>query len=74
MRVKVKVIPKARKIAIEPFDDGLKIHIPEPAQEGKANKKLIEMLADYYRTKKYNIKIIKGEKQREKIIAICEAS
>jgi len=46
------------------------VYLNEPAIEGRANKKLIELLADYYQTKKYNIKIIKGQKQREKIVEI----
>ena len=43
----------------------------EPAIEGRANKKLVEILAEYYGTKKYSIKIVLGEKQRDKIIEIC---
>jgi len=66
----VKVSPRAKKTRIEPFGEGLKVYISEPAIEGKANKKLIEVLAEYYRVKKQSIKIIKGQKQRNKVIAI----
>lgn len=70
MTVKVRVFPRARKAGVEPFGEGLKVYINEPAAEGKANKKLIEVLADYYRVKKRNIKIIKGLKQRNKVVSV----
>jgi hypothetical protein len=74
MRIKVKVIPRARLERIEEFQGGLKVYLRQPALEGRANSKLIEVLAGYFKTKKYNIRIIKGEKNREKIIEISEVS
>ena len=74
MRIKVKVIPRAKNERIEKSEDGLKVYLNAPALEGRANLKLIEVLAHYFKTKKYNIQIIKGEKNREKIIEISEVS
>jgi len=74
MHVRVRVIPRSKKIKIEPYAYGLKVHLTEPALEGRANKKLIELLAQYYKTKKGSIAIVKGLKQRDKIIEIDEAS
>ncbi len=73
MKVQVRVIPKASKVKIEHFNQGLKVHLNSPAAEGKANKELIEILATYYNTKKYNISIIKGKTTRDKVIEISEA-
>ncbi|UCC95510.1 MAG: DUF167 domain-containing protein [Candidatus Omnitrophota bacterium] len=73
MRVKVKVIPSAKETRIEVFGDGIKVYLTEPALRGRANKKLIEVLADYYNTKKYNVTLVKGQAQREKVIEIREA-
>jgi len=70
MIVKLRVVPRARKTAVEPFGEGLKVYISEPAIEGKANKKLIEALAKHYRVKKRSITIIKGLKQRDKVVSI----
>ena len=72
MRIKVKVIPKAKHEKVETVDYGFKMYLNEPASEGRANKRLIEVLAKHFQTKKYNIKIIKGKKQREKLIEIDE--
>ncbi|MCK5287844.1 MAG: DUF167 domain-containing protein [Candidatus Omnitrophica bacterium] len=70
MKIKVRVIPRSKKLKIEEFDGGLKVYISDPAIEGRANKGLIEVLAEYYQLKKYNIHIIKGEKNRDKVVEI----
>ena len=72
--VKVRVAPRAKKTRIEVFHEGLKVYLNEPALRGRANKKLIEVLAQYYKTKKCRITIVKGLKQRDKIIRIDETS
>ena len=73
MKLVVKVIPNAKKERIEPKGEVLKIYLNAPALEGRANKRLIEVLADYFDTKKSNIAIIRGAKTREKIVEIKEA-
>jgi hypothetical protein len=70
MIVNIKIIPRAAKEKIELFNQGLKVHVNAPAIDNKANLRLIEVLAQYYRVKKYQVKIIKGEKQRNKLIEI----
>lgn len=74
MTIKVRVIPGSKKQQIMVFEQGLKVYLREPALEGRANKKLIEVLADYYNVRKYSITIVKGQKQRDKIIEINEAA
>jgi uncharacterized protein (TIGR00251 family) len=70
MKINVRVSPGAKKEKIEESDGGLKVYMNVPAIEGRANKKLIEILAEYYGIKKYNIKIVLGEKKRDKVIEI----
>jgi len=55
-------------------NDSLKAYLTKPAQDGLANKQLIELLATHLRVKKYQIKIIKGEKSRNKVVAIDTAA
>ncbi|MFH1519301.1 MAG: DUF167 domain-containing protein [Candidatus Omnitrophota bacterium] len=74
MKIKVRVIPRAKKRRVEVFTRGLKIYLNSPAIEDRANKELIEILSDYYNIKKYNIAIVKGKKQRNKIVQISEIS
>lgn len=72
MTVRVRAVPRAKKEKVESFEDGLKVYFSEPAIGGRGNRKLIEILARYYNTKKGNIAIIKGAKQRDKIVRISE--
>ena len=74
MRIEVRVIPNAKKERIQKFSDKLKVCLTVPALEGRANKRLIEVLADYYNIKKYNIRILRGKNSREKIIEISETN
>lgn len=70
MKIKVRVLPRAKKVRIETFGEGLKVYLSSPAIEGRANKELREILADYYNTKKYNITILRGQKNRDKLVEI----
>lgn len=74
MNIKVRVIPRAKKSKIETFNEGLKVYLNSPAAEGRANKELIDMLAKHYKARKCNVTIIKGHKQRNKLIQISEVS
>ncbi len=68
MILNIRVIPKASKNLIKKENRGLKVYLTKPAQDGLANKQLIELLADYLNIKKHQIRIIKGEKSRDKLV------
>jgi len=70
MTVKVKVISQAKKVRIEPLSDSLKVYLTKPPLNDKANKQLIEVIAKHYQVKKSKVSIIKGLKQKEKILEI----
>ncbi|MEO0087074.1 MAG: DUF167 domain-containing protein [candidate division WOR-3 bacterium] len=72
--IKIRVIPNAKKNEIVKEKDRLKVYLTAPPIEGKANKVLIEILAEYFNVKKGQIKIIKGEKSKDKIIEIINTS
>ena len=46
------------------------VHVDAPPLGGKANKRLIEILAGYFGVKKSNITIVKGMRSREKLVEI----
>lgn len=69
--IEVKVVPNSKKSQVEEVDKlKFKIHVMAPAVDGKANKALIEVLADYFKTKKNKISIVRGETGRTKIVKI----
>jgi uncharacterized protein (TIGR00251 family) len=68
--VNIKIIPNAKKEEIKEEEGRLKVYVRAPAVEGKANKALIDLLAVYFKIKKKDIVIIKGELSRDKVISI----
>ncbi len=65
-----KVVPQAKRDFVRQDGDLLKIYLRAPAVDGKANKALIALLADYFHVRKNQIEIIKGLKLRYKTISI----
>ena len=74
MILKVKVIPKASRVSIKEDSSFLKVHLTKPALDGLANQQLIDLLSDYLGVKRYRIKIVQGEKSRNKVIEVDEPS
>ena len=70
MKIKVRVVPRAKKEKIVEEDGVYKVYVHDPALEGKANKRVIEMLADFFNTKKYNIQIAQGKAARNKVVEV----
>lgn len=70
MKIKVVVKPKSRQNKIEQGEDFLTVYLNALPESGKANKLLLEILADYFSVPKTLIKIINGESSRIKIIEV----
>jgi uncharacterized protein len=69
MKFKVTVKTNARKNEVLKVENGdLLVRVTEPPIEGRANEKVIELLADYLKTSKRSISIISGFKSKFKII------
>ncbi len=51
-------------------DGSMKVYLREQALEGKANAKLIEMIAKHFDVSKSRVKIIKGLSSKYKLIRI----
>lgn len=67
----VKVVPNASRSEFAGWleDGSLKVRIQTPAQDGKANKALIALLAKQTGVSKNQISIVRGETSRQKLIA-----
>ena len=70
MRFKIKVVPNAKQNKVIEEANRLKVYLTAPPVEGKANKALVEFLSEHFGVKKNKIRIIRGEKSREKAIEI----
>ena len=70
-RIWVTVKPQARKEEVVSLAEGeFRVSVRAPAQEGKANEAVIELLAKYFSVTKSAIKIVRGQTSRKKLIQI----
>ncbi|HJH25177.1 MAG TPA: hypothetical protein C5S37_00035 [Methanophagales archaeon] len=71
VRVNVKVVPNSKKAKVEQTEGGiLMVNVDAPAKEGKANKRLVEILAKYSSKPKSSIRIVKGQTSKNKVVEI----
>lgn len=70
MILDIRVIPKASRNLVKEENAKFKVYLTKPAEDGLANEQLIELLARHFKVKKYQVRIIKGEKSRNKSVEI----
>ena len=71
MIIKVTIIPNARAASVEQTGEGAyKVRVNAPAIEGKANKRLIEILAKHFGVSKSHVSILRGLASRNKVVEI----
>jgi uncharacterized protein (TIGR00251 family) len=71
--ISVTVKPNAKSTAVRKLTETeYRVTLHAPAQDGKANRALIELLADYFRVPKSAITIVRGEFARNKLVKIDE--
>ena len=69
--INCRVMPNAKKSVVEGFrQERLCIRLHAPAVEGKANQALLAYLAEVLALSKTRLEILRGEKSREKSVAI----
>jgi len=63
----VRAQPGARKNAVVGEQNGaLKVAVTAPADQGKANKALVELLCEALDVKRSQVELLKGDKSRDK--------
>lgn len=69
MLLKVRVKAEAKKqLIMEVASDSYAVHVQASKERGEANKEMLEILKDYFKTQ--HIKIIKGHTTPHKIVDI----
>jgi len=69
--IKIKVKPKSKKEYVKKISENeFEVAVNAPPEKGKANKRLIELISKYFAVSKNNVRILKGEKSRNKILKI----
>ena len=69
--IKVRVSAGAKTEKIEEVEPGVfKIRVSEPPEKGKANARVLELVAEYFKVPKSRVFLASGNVYREKIIMI----
>jgi uncharacterized protein (TIGR00251 family) len=70
MIIKVRVTPNSKSPSVIKSGDSYGVKVNAPAREGKANERLVEILADHFSAPKSRVRIVKGAGGREKLVEI----
>jgi len=71
MYIKVKVTAGAKKeMIIKKSEDHFDISVKEPAERNLANKRVLELVREYFRVYNGNVRIVSGHHSPSKIISI----
>jgi uncharacterized protein len=70
MNIDIKVVTNAKKREIMEAGSALKVKLTSLPRDGRANEELIEYLSAFFHVRKSDIKIIRGAKERNKVIAL----
>jgi len=71
----IKVVPGASQIKVEKIGfRSLRVKLTEETKEGRANRQLIKVLADFWEVKPYRIKLKKGFRSPIKYIEVRDGN
>ncbi len=71
MKISVSVKPNSKKEMVEKQEDGTYlVRVNAVPEDGKANKRVIELLAEHFNCAKSNIRLVAGSKAKKKIFQV----
>ena len=69
--VAVKVVPNASADRVAGrYGEAIKLAVAAPAEDGKANRAVLRLLADVLGVKPFRLQIIKGQYQPRKLVKV----
>ena len=71
MKLKIIVHPNSKESGVrKDLQDTIHVYVNEPPQKGKANKAVIEKLAEFFNKPKSAISLVHGHTSKSKLIEI----
>jgi len=72
MRISVRVKPNARKNEVKDLGGGkYLVSVTAPPVDGRANEKIVDVLAEYFHRPKRAVTIVHGAGRKEKVVEIA---
>jgi len=72
VKIKVRVTPNSKTSEVITEGDMFLVRVKEPAKEGRANRAVIKLLADYFGVSQRQIAISIGFASRNKVVEISK--
>jgi uncharacterized protein (TIGR00251 family) len=72
MKIRVRVTPNSKIEEVIKEGDTFLVRVKEPPKEGKANRAVVKLLADYFGVPQSQIAISSGFSSRNKVIDISK--
>jgi uncharacterized protein (TIGR00251 family) len=70
-RISITVKPNARRDSVEKISEAeFRVSVRAPAQNGAANRAVIEALAEFLDLPRSNLRIVRGQSARKKLVQI----
>ncbi|AWB10406.1 MAG TPA: DUF167 domain-containing protein [Thermodesulfobium narugense] len=69
-KVELRVTPNAKKEAVEIKDGIIYCKVSVPPEDGRANKRVIELISEFFDCKRKDVEIFSGKKSKNKILLI----
>jgi len=71
MLVRVYVTTNAREARVTKVGEAnYEVRVDEKALDGRANRRLIQILAEHFGVPKSNVSLVRGAKSREKVLEV----
>lgn len=70
MKIQVKVKPNSRVEEVSRDGDIFLVRVKEPPKEGKANKAVVKLLAEYFKVPQHSVRVVSGLGSKNKVIEI----
>ena len=73
MKISIIVHPNSKRPRVEKdLLETLHVYVNQPPLEGKANRAVIEALAEYFKIKRNCVRLLSGEKSKNKLFEIIK--
>jgi len=71
MRIRVRAKPRSKREGVRRLSPDLfEVRVAPPPEGGRANERIRELLAEFFKVPKSRVKLLKGETSREKLFEI----
>jgi len=70
VKIRIKVTPNAKNEEVVREGDIFLVRVKEPPKEGKANRAVVKLLANYFKVSQSQVTIIAGSSNRNKTVEI----